>query len=126
MAWRSRPRATCPKSSGRTLQRCSILRAQQPELAQPIVAGYPAIQAEIAYSARNEMAATLDDVLERRTGLQFFSWETAMAAAPVAAEVMQQEMGWDSAHTQREVDDYIRTISGWTQKIAVANTAPKA
>ncbi len=102
------------------------LARQQAELAQPIVAGFPAIQAEIAYSARNEMAATLDDVLERRTGLQFFSWETAMAAAPVAAAVMQKEMGWDSAHTQREVDDYIRTISGWTQKIAVADPAPKA
>ena len=44
------------------------LTGQQPELAQSIVAGYPAIRAEIAYSARNEMAATLDDVLERRTG----------------------------------------------------------
>ena len=66
-----------------------------PELAQPIVEGYPAIRAEIAYSARNEMAATLDDVLERRTGLQFFSWQAATAAAPVAAAVMQNEMGWD-------------------------------
>ena len=85
------------------------LARRQPELAQPIVAGYPAIQAEIAYSARNEMAATLDDVLERRTGLQFYSWKAAMAAAPVAAAVMQREMGWDSAHTQREVDDYVGT-----------------
>ena len=58
----------------------------------------PAIQAEIAYAARFEMAATLDDVLERRTGLQFFSWKTATAAAPVAAAVMQREMGWDDAH----------------------------
>ena len=31
--------------------RCSIWRRQQPELAQPIVAGFPAIRAEIAYSA---------------------------------------------------------------------------
>ena len=54
------------------------------------------------------MAATLDDVLERRTGVQFFSWETAMRAAPVAAAVMQKEMGWDSAHAQREVDDYVQ------------------
>jgi len=102
------------------------LARQQPELGQPIVAGFPAIQAEISYSARNEMAATLDDVLERRTGVQFFSWETAMRAAPVAAAVMQKEMGWDSAHAQREVDGYVRTISGWTQKIGVANVETKA
>jgi glycerol-3-phosphate dehydrogenase len=102
------------------------LAQQQPEFAEPIVAGFPAIQAEVAYSARNEMAATLDDVLERRTGVQFFSWKAAMEAAPVAAAVMQKEMGWDSAHTQHEVDDYVRTISGWAQKIGVANVEVKA
>jgi len=102
------------------------LARQQPELAQPIVAGFPAIQAEIAYSARNEMAATLDDVLERRTGLQFFGWKTAMAAAAVAAAAMQKEMAWDTANTQREVDDYVRTVSGWAQKIGVANVETKA
>ena len=125
MACRSRLRATCRRSSGRTLQRCSISRASSRNWRSQLLAGYPAIQAEIAYSARNEMAATLDDVLERRTGLQFYSWKTAMAAAPVAAAVMQTEMGWDSAHTQREVDDYVRTISGWTQKIAVAQERGK-
>jgi glycerol-3-phosphate dehydrogenase len=102
------------------------LARQQSELAQPIVEGYPAIQAEIAYSARNEMAATLDDVLERRTGLQFYSWKTAMAAAPVVATVMQKEMRWDEAHTQGEIDDYVRTISRWTEKIGLAKSETKA
>jgi glycerol-3-phosphate dehydrogenase len=102
------------------------LARQQPELAGPIVAGFPAIQAEIAYSARSEMAATLDDVLERRTGVQFFSWDIAKKAAPVAAAVMQKEMGWDPVHTQHEVDDYIGTISGWIQKIGVAKSETKA
>jgi len=102
------------------------LARQQPDLVQLIVAGFPAIQAEIAYSARNEMAATLDDVLERRTGVQFLSWKTAIAAAPVAAAVMQKEMGWDADHTQHEVDDYVRTISSWMQKIGVAKDEAKA
>jgi glycerol-3-phosphate dehydrogenase len=102
------------------------LAKEEPALMQPIAQGYPAIQAEIAYSARNEMAATLDDVLERRTGLQFYSWKTAMAAAPVVAAVMQREMGWDEARKQCEVDDYVRTISGWTQKIGVAEDDAKA
>ncbi len=102
------------------------LARQQSELALPIGEGYPAIRAEIAYSARNEMAATLDDVLERRTGLQFYSWKTAIAAAPVAAAVMRGEMAWDEAHTQREVDDYVRTISGWTEKIGLAKDGAKA
>jgi glycerol-3-phosphate dehydrogenase len=102
------------------------LAKQQPELSAPIISGYPAIQAEIAYSARNEMAATLDDVLERRTGLQFFSWEAAISAAPVAAAVMQREMGWSDAETQRAVSDYVGTLSKWTQKIGLAKDELKA
>ena len=102
------------------------LARQEPEMAQPLVAGHPAIRAEVAYSARNEMAATLDDVLGRRTGLQFFSWEAAMAAAPVVAAVMQREMGWDSAQARRAVDGYTDTISDWMEKIGLAKHPAKA
>jgi glycerol-3-phosphate dehydrogenase len=102
------------------------LAQREPELAQSLVEEYPAIRAEIAYAARHEMAATLDDVLERRTGLQFYSWQAAMKAAPVAAAIMQREMGWDQSHTQREVSDYIKTLSDWTEKIGLAKSAAKA
>jgi len=102
------------------------LAQQEPALTQTLVNTHPAIRAEIAYCARLEMAATLDDVLERRTGLQFYSWEAAMEAAPAAAEVMQHEMGWDDAHTDREVSEYIGTLSAWTQKIGLAKDATKA
>jgi glycerol-3-phosphate dehydrogenase len=102
------------------------LAKQDPELAQPIVEEYPAIRAEIAYASRFEMAAKLDDVLERRTGLQFFSWQAATEAAPVAAEVMQREMGWDDMQTQREVSEYVGTLSAWTQKIGLAKVGTKA
>ena len=99
---------------------------REPELAQPIVKGYPAMQAEIAYAARFEMAATLDDVLERRTGLQFFSWELATAAAPAAAAVMRREMGWDAAQMEREVSEYVGTLTAWTHKIGLAKDVTKA
>jgi len=102
------------------------LAQQEPSLAQPLVEGHAAIQAEIAYAARFEMAATLDDVLERRTGLQFFSWPLASAAAPLAAAVMQREMGWDDAHTRGEVTRYVKKLSAWTGKIGLAKDTVKA
>jgi glycerol-3-phosphate dehydrogenase len=102
------------------------LAEQEPELSDPLVPGYPAIRAEIAYSVRNEMAATLDDVLERRTGLEFFSWSAAMVAAPVAASVMRREMGWNEAETQRAVSDYVGMLSAWAQKIGLAKNEAKA
>jgi glycerol-3-phosphate dehydrogenase len=72
------------------------------------------------------MAATLDDVLERRTGLQFYSWPAAMVAAPVAAAVMQREMNWDKAETERAAEEYVSTLAAWTQKIGLARIAVKA
>ena len=102
------------------------LANQEPELREPLVRGYPAIRAEIAYSVRNEMAATLDDVLERRTGLEFFSWSAAILAAPVAASVMRREMGWNEAETQRAVSDYVGMLSAWTEKIGLAKNEAKA
>jgi glycerol-3-phosphate dehydrogenase len=98
----------------------------EPELVRPVVDGYPAIQAEIAYAARFEMAATLDDVLERRTGLQFYSWELAMKAAYAAAAVMQREMRWSDADAQREVTEYVNRLTAWSEKIGMANRAAKA
>lgn len=102
------------------------LAQRQSELAQPLVVGFPAIRAEIAYAARHEMAATLDDVLERRTGLQFYSWQAAMKAAPIAAAVMQREMGWDDARRQREVSAYVNRLSAWCEKIGLAKAITKA
>jgi glycerol-3-phosphate dehydrogenase len=102
------------------------LAKQEAELGEPIVGEYPAIRAEIAYSARNEMAATLDDVLERRTGLQFYSWGIAGAAAPIAAALMQREMGWDEGLTQREIEQYVSTLAAQTGKIGLAQDATKA
>ena len=99
------------------------LARREPDLGQTVAAGYPAIRAEIAYGARFEMAATLDDVLERRTGLQFHSWEAAMDGAPVAAELMQREMGWDEAQTRRAFSEYVNRLSAWTQKIGLAKGA---
>ena len=102
------------------------LTKQEPALSAPLVVGYPAIRAEIAYSARNEMAATLDDVLERRTGLQFFSWKATMEAAPVGGAVMQREMRWDDAETQHAVTEYVDTLSAWTQEVGLAKNEAKA
>ncbi len=45
------------------------------ELRKPILAGRAPLRAEVVYSARYEMAATIEDVLARRTGMQLYSWK---------------------------------------------------
>jgi glycerol-3-phosphate dehydrogenase len=80
-------------------------------LAQPILAGRPAIQGEVVYSVRHEMAATIEDVLARRLGIQLYSWRDAIEAAPVVGRVMEQELGWTSEFTRAATVDYVGKVN---------------
>ncbi len=79
------------------------LIASNPELGEPLVAGYPYLRAEVVYAARAEMALTLQDVLVRRTRLQLFDRQAALSAAPPAADLMATELGWDQDSKDAEL-----------------------
>jgi len=84
-------------------------------LAGPIVPGFAPLRAEVAYCARNEMAMTIEDVLMRRTGLQFFSWQAAISAASPAASILAQELGWSSDFERSSADEYQNKIRRFIQ-----------
>jgi glycerol-3-phosphate dehydrogenase len=83
------------------------LAAERPELARPIVDGLPDLLAEATFSARQEQARTVGDVLLRRTRVGLLS--ARELAAPGAdgprrvAEAMGDELGWDAARISLEV-----------------------
>jgi len=80
-------------------------------LAAPIVAGFAPLLAEVAYCARNEMAITIEDVLMRRTGLQFYSWRAAVSAAAPTATILAKELGWSAEFEQSAAEDYRKKIT---------------
>ena len=80
-------------------------------LAERIVPDLPYIMAEAVYACRCEMAATLDDVLQRRTHVAMEDREHGMAAAGRVAEVMARELGWDDAEVTRQIAEYDRLTS---------------
>ena len=86
------------------------LTSEHTKLAQPILAEPPAIQAEVTYSVRYEMAATIEDVLARRLGIQFYSWRDSIDAAPTVAGLMAEELGWTSAFTNAAIRAYVEKI----------------
>ncbi|PJT51142.1 FAD-dependent oxidoreductase, partial [Streptomyces albidoflavus] len=49
------------------------LIADDPSLAEPVVAGQPYTKAEVVYAARAELARSVDDVLSRRTRARLFA-----------------------------------------------------
>jgi glycerol-3-phosphate dehydrogenase len=75
-----------------------------------IVEGYPAIRGEVIYAVREEMAATIEDVLARRIGLQLHSWRDAMAAAPTVGALMAKELKWSSSVTDAAINGYVGKI----------------
>lgn len=89
-----------------------IVALMEPDstVAKPIFVGHPAIQAEVLYSVRCEMAVTIEDVLARR-GIELDSWRDAIDAAPVVGRVMAGELGWTNEFRQKAVADYVRRIN---------------
>jgi glycerol-3-phosphate dehydrogenase len=87
------------------------LTSENAALAQPIVTGYPAIQAEVVYAARHEMAATIEDVLARRIGVQLYSWRDAIQAAPVVGLLMAKELRWTTSFTHAAITHYVEKIN---------------
>jgi glycerol-3-phosphate dehydrogenase len=93
---------------------------ENPELKLPLISGAPWIQAEAVYCARHEMAVTVEDVLARRIGLQFFSWKMAIEAAPVVAQHLARELGWTEQQKQQAIHDYIDKIEHALEAIGLS------
>lgn len=86
-----------------------LLRAR-PELAEPLPGAEDHLKGEVVYAATHEGALHLDDVLVRRTRASTESWDRGVTAAPVAACLMGEALGWDSARIDREVEHYLRRV----------------
>jgi glycerol-3-phosphate dehydrogenase len=87
------------------------LAREDPSLLSPLVEGSPQIDAEVVYSIREEMAISIEDVLSRRLGLQYFDWRFAAQAAPAAARILARELGWCADRARSEVGSYTELIS---------------
>ncbi len=79
---------------------------ENPAWAEPIVPGLSYIKAEVVYSARAEMARSVDDVLSRRTRARLLARDASAAAAGEVADLMAAELGWDAAERDRQVEEY--------------------
>ncbi|HVL07153.1 MAG TPA: glycerol-3-phosphate dehydrogenase/oxidase [Acidimicrobiales bacterium] len=86
-----------------------VLRAMiagDPSLAEPLVPTLPYQRAEALYAARYEMAATVDDVLARRTRSLILARDASIDAAAGVAELIGPELGWTDADARAQVQAY--------------------
>ncbi|HEY7522203.1 MAG TPA: glycerol-3-phosphate dehydrogenase/oxidase [Candidatus Limnocylindrales bacterium] len=71
------------------------------------IAGTAAIEAEVVWAVRCELALSIDDVLARRLRLAQVQPDRGASIAPRLAELMGAELGWDEARRAQEVSDYL-------------------
>ncbi|SDS16909.1 glycerol-3-phosphate dehydrogenase/oxidase [Agrococcus carbonis] len=100
----------------------SQILAADPSLETPIVEGLPYLEAEVVYSARHELARSVDDVLSRRTRSRIQARDASAAAAPRVAELLQAELGFSDAERDRQVAEY-RAATAKEKAILLGHTA---
>jgi glycerol-3-phosphate dehydrogenase len=66
-------------------------------------AALPYVKAEVVWAVRHEMARTVEDTLARRTRALFLNARAALAMAPVVADLMAAELGWDEATRTKQL-----------------------
>lgn len=82
---------------------------EDPEWLLPLAPGTPALRGEVRLAVEQEMAQTLEDFMDRRAALLMFSDDQGQAAAPEAAQIMGDLLGWSDERRAAELANY-RTI----------------
>jgi glycerol-3-phosphate dehydrogenase len=98
---------------------------QTPALAQPLVPNLPLIRAQVIYAMRQEMALTVEDVLNRRLHSLVYPGQQRLAAAEAAGRLMADELGWSEEERTLQRQAYYRTLvdnQRWRGKIDLALT----
>jgi glycerol-3-phosphate dehydrogenase len=84
---------------------------EDPAWLEPLAPGSAAVRGEVRLAVEQGMALSLADVLDRRTGLLLFSDDHGLAAAPEAAAITGELLGWTAAETAAQLDAYRRVAA---------------
>jgi glycerol-3-phosphate dehydrogenase len=76
-----------------------------------LVPGRPEILGQVDWAVREELAATVCDVMMRRTQLLLRDRDQGLGAAPIVADRMASLLGWDDATKTRELDRYREQVA---------------
>jgi len=79
---------------------------RNPELGKQLHPRLPYTKAEVVWTARNEMARNLDDVLARRVRALYLDARASIEMAPEAARLIANELGYDDNWIKNQVEEY--------------------
>ncbi|MGI8710791.1 MAG: glycerol-3-phosphate dehydrogenase/oxidase [Acidimicrobiales bacterium] len=99
------------------------LAEADPSLRRPLVAGLPYLRAEAVYSARYEMARSVDDVLTRRTRARLLARDASAAAAYDVAALIAPVLGLGPSEVTHQVAAYRAALDGERASAELPETA---
>lgn len=76
---------------------------QNEGLGKRLAHGYPIMEAEVAYCARNEYCESAVDFIARRSRLAFLDTDAAGRALPRIIEILAAEHSWDKSRKAQEL-----------------------
>lgn len=92
---------------GKGMQTLLAYGQQDEAWLQPLAPGTPALRGEVRLAVEQEMAMTLSDFMDRRSALLLFSDDQGRAAAPEAARIMADLLGWSEPRRAAELEAYL-------------------
>jgi len=98
---------------------------EDPAWLEPLAPGSVALRGEVKLAVEQGMAMSLADILDRRTALLLFSDDHGVAAAPAAAAIAGELLGWDEGKVAAQLDAYRRlaVAHGMTRPGAATGSA---
>lgn len=82
------------------------LCAEKPELLETLVDGQPDILAQVEWAVNNELAASVSDIMIRRTQLFYRDANQGLGVIEKVAGHMTTLLGWSEEQKQRSIDEY--------------------
>jgi len=89
------------------------LMDSDPRLAEVLHPALPYVKAEVVWAVRSEMARTVEDVLARRTRALFLNARAALEMAPIVAELMASELGWEDSFKSKQLAAFREVASNY-------------
>lgn len=86
------------------------LMAEDPSLSRRLGEGVPYLEAQVVYSAREEMVVNLEDFMVRRSLIFYEDPEQGLGCVERVAELLGRELGWDEGEKKRQVEGYRRVV----------------
>jgi glycerol-3-phosphate dehydrogenase len=86
---------------------------ENPESGRPVDPRLPYTLAEILWICRNEMPVNIEDVLARRTRSLFLNARASEDIAPLVADLMADEFGYDQKWKEEQLGSYRRLVKSY-------------